>query len=101
MVSYTQELTPGEDEVYIEITKDKNEITDFKVVYYTLEDGRTVEIVRYDCRHGFAHKDILCGKKLQKEKMPDLPYKELFNLALHDIKNNWRNYKIQHRRLKK
>jgi hypothetical protein len=94
-------LVYDEDEIYTRLTLDHGEVIDFAVIYYTLIDGEPYQVVRYDCAHGQAHKDTLFKNPPKKEDMPNLPYKELFNLALDDIEKNWRQYKQQHKRIKR
>ena len=53
-------------------------------------------MVRYDTRHGFAHRDTL-AKKGRKQKTPIFAkdYSEALTFAEYDIKSNWRIYKQQ------
>jgi hypothetical protein len=43
----------------IKITIEKGKISDIVVQYETLLSGKWVAIVRYDCAHGFFHRDVL------------------------------------------
>ena len=58
-------------------------------------------MIRFDCEHGFAHKDIMYEKKPRKEKLPDLSFKELANMAIDEIEQNWKQYKSQYMRNRK
>ena len=56
-----------------------------------------VAIVRYDCAHGFFHRDILYpnGKKEKKAiEVPDLKYGLKF--AKQDLEDRWGWYKQQY-----
>ncbi|WP_347275119.1 hypothetical protein [Candidatus Kuenenia sp.] len=55
--------------------------------------GKWREVVRYDCAHGFAHRDSynLAGKN-KKEEL-NLNFEEALTLADDDIDENWESYK--------
>ncbi|MFH1200675.1 MAG: hypothetical protein V1708_06420 [Candidatus Micrarchaeota archaeon] len=70
-------------------------LQDFIIVYFVEEGGKRKEIVRYDCAHGFAHRDLpsLSEKdKRRKKRMPDLPLKQQFIMARDDVLSNWKKY---------
>ena len=56
-------------------------------------EGSWREVVRYDCAHGYAHRDSynLWGKHL-KEKLY-LTFEDALNLADDDIDDRWEVYK--------
>ena len=82
-----------EDEFVVEIRIEKRKVVDFKVMYNTIIDGKEHQVVRYDCSHGYAHKDILYKRPRRKKKMARLAYDKLFDLAKDDIIQNWEEYK--------
>ncbi len=55
--------------------------------------GNWKEVVRYDCAHGFAHRDSynLHGKN-KKEEL-SLDFEDALTLADDDIDDNWETYK--------
>ena len=56
-------------------------------------DGKWKEVVRYDCAHGFAHRDSydLVGRN-KKEKL-FLSFEDVLTIADDDIDDNWEFYK--------
>jgi hypothetical protein len=56
-------------------------------------DGKWKEVVRYDCAHGFAHRDSydLVGRN-KKEKL-FLSFEDTLTIADDDIDDNWEFYK--------
>ena len=85
-----------DDILLLRAEKDKGGVVDFKVMYYIMIDGKEHQIIRYDCSHGFAHKDILYTNPPVKESMPQLPYDKLLDIAEEDIKNNWKEYRSKY-----
>ncbi|MFH1835736.1 MAG: hypothetical protein ABH851_06075 [Methanobacteriota archaeon] len=101
MIEKTVYLLYGEDEVYVRLATDKKEVMDFAIVYYTIMDGEYHQVLRFDCEHGFAHKDIMYEMNPRKESLPDLSFKELANFAIDEIEKNWVQYKSQYLRNRK
>ena len=56
-------------------------------------EGNWKEVVRYDCAHGFAHRDSynLLGKHTKEELY--LKFEDALSLADDDIDDNWEIYK--------
>ena len=88
-----------EDELMVEIEIEKAKVVDFKVMYNTIIEGKERQVVRYDCSHGYAHKDILYQKPKRKEKMAKIGYDKLLDLARDDITRNWEEYKKKYLKL--
>ena len=88
-----------EDELMVEIGIEKAKVVYFKVMYNTIIEGKEHQVVRYDCSHGYAHKDILYQKPKRKEKMVEIGYDKLLDLAKDDIANNWEEYKKKYLKL--
>jgi hypothetical protein len=64
-------------------------------VFYYLEvkvESAWKEVIRYDCAHGYAHRDIY--NLLGRQKKEDLPlrFEDALNLADDDIDDNWEIY---------
>lgn len=66
----------------------------FVVQYETKLEGKWLPVVRYDTRHGYAHRDLL-DKKGNKRKTPMFTnnFNEALTFAEYDILSNWRIYK--------
>ena len=47
------------ERIRMRITVENGKIIDIVVQYETLIDGKWIGIVRYDCAHGFFHRDVL------------------------------------------
>lgn len=72
----------------------KRAVLSFKVQYETKVEGKWRPVVRYDTRHGFAHRDLL-DRRGNEQKTPlfTQDYNEALTFAEHDIKSNWNEYK--------
>ena len=69
----------------------RRNILGFVVQYETRLEGKWLPVVRYDTRHGFAHRDILDQKgKKRKTPMFTEDYSEALTFAEYDIQSNWR-----------
>ncbi|TES90311.1 MAG: hypothetical protein E3J87_10255 [Candidatus Cloacimonadota bacterium] len=92
---FTVMLTP-EDRYRHHHVRLKRDVLSFIVQYETKLEDRWFPVVRYDTRHGFAHRDIL-DKKGKKQKTPIFAkdYNEALTFAEYDIKSNWRDCKQQ------
>ena len=94
-VTFTVMLTP-EDRYRHHHVRLKGDVLSFVVQYETKLEGTWFPVVRYDTRHGFAHRDIL-DRKGRKQKTPTFAkdYNEALTFAEYDIRSNWRIYKQQ------
>ena len=72
----------------------RKDVLSFVVQYETKVNEVWLPVVRYDTRHGFAHRDLL-DKKGKKQKTPILAKdcSEALTFAEYDIKSNWKMYK--------
>ena len=67
------------------------------IQYEAMIHGKWAAIVRYDCAHGFFHRDLLHpnGDKEKKAiEVPDLKY--AFTFARQDLEDKWGWYKEQY-----
>jgi len=56
-------------------------------------EGKWKEVVRYDCGHGYAHRDSYSlGGKHSKEEL-NIRFEDALTLADNDIDDNWEVYK--------
>ena len=89
----------GEDRLRLRIRTEKGKVVDIVVQYEAKFSGEWHPIVRYDCSHGFLHRDVMFpgGKK---EKYPiDIPdLKTALLYSEQDIKDRWKWYKDRYRR---
>ena len=75
--------------VYIET--DEGNILNFVVKLEYFYKNQWFEVERYDCYHGYVHKDILNanGKKVRTIKFPLVDNKAGLNIAIKDFKENY------------
>lgn len=84
----------GDDKMRVKLQTEKGELTDVVFQYESFIHNKWHEIVRYDCVHGFFHRDIIFpnGKKEKSEVIiPTL--KDAASYAEQDIKDRWEWYK--------
>ncbi len=83
-----------EDRYRHQHARTKKDVLWFVVQYETLVEGKWLSVVRYDTRHGYAHRDLL-DKKGNKRKTPMFTndFNEALTFAEYDILSNWGIYK--------
>jgi len=97
---FTKNISPsGEDRLRLRIETEKGKVKDIAVQYEAKFGDEWHPIVRYDCSHGFLHRDVLFPGG-RKEKYPlDIPD---LNTALiyaeQDIKDRWQWYRNRYKR---
>ena len=84
------------------ITIDKGKVVDIVVQYETLYDGKWRAIVRYDCAHGFFHRDVLYPNGEKEKQVIEFDNLETaLAYAEQDLKDHWEFYKKRYiKRLK-
>jgi len=91
--SYTALLT-GEDRRRYSHARRAGRIVRFTIQYETLVGGRWLAVVRYDCAHGAAHKDVLdIHGREEKHLLGVSDLREAAAIADADIRSNWQRYK--------
>jgi hypothetical protein len=76
---------------------DKGEIIDLIVQFEVMLSDKWHPVVRYDCSHGFFHRDILSPDRNQEKKVIDVPdLKYALSFARQDIEDRWEWYKEQY-----
>jgi hypothetical protein len=92
---FTKELSiDGDDRLRIKIIVVKGIVTNVVVQYESQIKGKWYSIVRYDCSHGFFHRDILNPKGEETKKAIDIHnLKDALTYAEQDIKDRWQWYK--------
>ena len=75
----------------------KGEITDLVLQYEAMIEEKWFAIVRYDCAHGFFHRDLLHPNGDKEKKIIDVPnLKYAFTFAKQDLEDKWEWYKEQY-----
>ncbi len=85
------------DRLRLRFRKDKGELIDMVLQYEAMINEKWFAIVRYDCSHGFFHRDLLHPNGDKEKKIievPDLKY--AFSFAKQDIEDKWEWYKDQY-----
>jgi hypothetical protein len=87
----------------IRIFVDKGKVTDIVVQYESFIGGKWRIIVRYDCSHGFFHRDFLNPNGTKEKK--SIGIKNLEDALLYaeqDFKDRWEFYRDKYlKKLKK
>lgn len=82
------------DRLRVEAYREKNEILQFVVQYEAQIRKSWYAIIRYDSRHGFAHRDLLHPDgSVDKEPLAWEDYNLSLTYATEDLKHNWRKYR--------
>jgi len=94
-ISYQKFLdNNAQEKLRIRIKTDKGKVIDIVVQYESLIENKWLSIVRYDCSHGFFHRDILYPKdEKEKQVISILSLEDALNYAEQDIKDRWEFYK--------
>ena len=84
----------GYDRLRVRLKTQNGKLIDIVFQYETNIDGKWYPIVRYDCSHGFFHRDALSpdGKK-EKYEIAIENLKIAASYAEQDIKDRWEWYK--------
>ena len=86
----------------IRILIEKGKVTDIVIQYETLLAREWVPIIRYDCAHGFFHRDVLNPDGSKEKKA--IGIKNLEDALLYaeqDLKDRWAFYKEKYFKKKK
>ena len=92
---FTKELSlDGEDRLRIKIEVEKGKVKDVVVQYESKIKDKWYPIVRYDCSHGFFHRDILNQKGEKTKQVIQIQnLKDALTYEEQDIKDRWERYK--------
>lgn len=75
------------------ITK-KGKVVDVVIQYETLLNGKWLALVRYDCAHGFFHRDVMRPDGKQEKMAIAIEELEVaLGYAEQDLKDKWEIYK--------
>jgi hypothetical protein len=97
---FTKNISPSdEDRLRMRIETEKGKVKDIVVQYEAKFGDEWHPIVRYDCSHGFLHRDVLFPGG-RKEKYPlDIPdLNTALMYAEQDIKDRWQWYRNRYKR---
>lgn len=71
----------------------RGKVLKFMVQLEVKYEGKRKEVVRYDCAHGYAHRDSYnLGGKHKKDELY-LSFEDVLTLADDDVVDNWETYK--------
>jgi len=86
--------TSYSDRLRNRIVIEKGKIIDMLVQYETILNNKWTPIVRFDCTHGFFHRDIINPNGSQEKKKIEVYNLEYaFSFARQDIEDRWKWYK--------
>jgi len=93
----------GFERLRVRLRVQKNELIDVVYQYESFIEEKWQPIIRYDCAHGFFHRDVLLpGDIKEKSEMNFDSLKQASRYAEHDIKDRWEWYKERYvKKLKK
>ena len=75
----------------------KGKVIDFVVQYESNITDKWVAIVRFDCMHGFFHKDIMTPDGKQEKKKIDINDLNIaFTYAIEHLTEKWQFYKEEY-----
>jgi hypothetical protein len=84
------------DRIRVRFEKEGGKIIDLVIQYEALISGKWMAVVRYDCAHGFFHRDLLHPNGDKEKKVIDAPdLKYAFTFARQDLEDRWEWYKEQ------
>lgn len=92
---FTKELSlDGEDRLRIKIEIEKGTVKDVVAQYESKIKDTWHPIVRYDCSHGFFHRDLLNSEGEKTKQIIQIQnLKDALTYAEQDIKDRWEWYK--------
>lgn len=78
----------------IRIWTEKGRVEDLVIQYESYLEDKWNPILRYDCSHGFFHRDVLYpGGEKEKQAISITSLDDALNYAEQDIKDRWEFYK--------
>jgi tetrahydrodipicolinate N-succinyltransferase len=94
-IAFISSLDPNDqNRLRVHLQTEDGALKDVMYQYETLIDDQWVAIVRYDCAHGFFHRDVLFpngDKEKQSIEMDSL--KSASKYAEQDLKDRWEWYR--------
>jgi len=82
------------ERIRMKITVENGKVVDIVIQYETLIEGKWCAIVRYDCAHGFFHRDALFPNGEKEKQVIEFDNLETaLSYAEQDLKDRWEFYK--------
>jgi hypothetical protein len=99
-IAYQKFLDAAElEKLRLRIKTENGKVVDIVVQYESFVNGKWTPIVRYDCAHGFFHRDLLYPKDEKEKQIVNITSLEnALNYAEQDIKDRWEFYKERYRK---
>ncbi len=93
----------GNERIRIRIAIENGKVVDIVVQYESFIDEKWVVIVRYDCAHGFLHRDVIFPNGDKEKQVIEFDNLEMaLTYAEQDFKDRWGFYKNRYlKKLKK
>ena len=89
----------GQERIRMKISTDRGIVTDIIVQYESLLNKQWIAIIRYDCAHGYFHRDIMSPKgDKEKHTITIQNLEDALLYAEQDIKDRWKFYKQKYLR---
>jgi hypothetical protein len=84
----------GHDRLRVKLKTEKGKLIDIVYQYESFINSKWFALVRYDCSHGFFHRDVILpnGDK-EKYEIIIKSLKDASSYAEQDIKDRWEWYK--------
>ena len=93
--TYVAMLSPEDRRRYVH-RKRNGSIVSFVIQYETKVGDDCHPVVRYDCAHGVAHKDLLDVRGRQEKHLLGVSdLREALAIADAGIRHNWQRYKVR------
>lgn len=91
------------ERIRMKITVENGKVTDIVVQYETMIEGKWVAITRYDCAHGFLHRDVMYPNGDKEKQVIEFDNLEMaLTYAEQVFKDRWEFYKKRYlKKLKK
>ena len=91
---------PSSDEDWsrVRIQTNRGRVESFVAQYEIVTPNQTYPVVRYDCAHGFVHRDVLNRRGDIVDKQPYAEQVDLnaaLNDALADLTSEWESYRAR------
>ncbi len=84
----------GRERLRFKVITLKGKVIDIVIQYETFVDNKWVPVVRYDCAHGFFHRDIMNPDGSQSKESISINRLEVaIDYAEQELKDNWHNYR--------
>ncbi|RLD57576.1 MAG: hypothetical protein DRJ05_09480 [Bacteroidetes bacterium] len=85
------------ERIRMRITVENGKVVDIVVQYETLIEGKWKTIVRYDCAHGFFHRDVLFPNGDKDKQVIEFDSLETaLSYAEQDLKDRWDFYRSRY-----